>query len=109
MKKICEFFNKANKVGLSLPMAHDSLTGKPSVTLLGFYLGLLLSVGSLIAYHFFSDKLIGPASMTLLFLGMTFVFYKIRQLDKVKLDLDDREITLEDTQDNNEKEEKNEQ
>lgn len=103
LNKLKEFFNKANLHGLSLPMAHDSVTGKPSVTLLGFYLGLLLSVCSIIAYHFFSDKLIGPSSMTLLFFGMTFVFYKLRQLDKIKLDLDDKSIELEDTHEKEEK------
>lgn len=108
LDKIKKYANLANKHGLPLPMAHDSVTGLPSVTLLAFYLGILLSVGSLIAYHL-NDALLGPVSMTLLFFGMTFVFYKMRGLDKFKVDLDDKSFELEDTDNNNNVKEKNEQ
>lgn len=97
LNKIKEFFNDANKNGLSLPMASDSSTGKPSVTLLAFYLGMCLSVVSLLAYHVFVDKLIGPTSMTLLFFAMTFVFYRLRSLDKVKINLTEKSIEFEDS------------
>lgn len=106
LNKIKNFLIKANSYGLPLPMARDSVTNLPSVTLLAFYLGLCVSVGSLIAYHF-EDSLLGATSMSLLFFAMTFVFYKLRQLDKFKLDFTNKSIEFEDVQ--NEQKEKDEQ
>jgi uncharacterized membrane protein len=77
-------------------MAYDGATEKPSITLLAFYLGIMLSVISLILLHIDKDKYLIATGSTLLFLGMTFIFYRIRNLDKVKIDLDDRSIELED-------------
>lgn len=106
LEKIKKFIKYASEYGLELPAARDHANQAPSTTLFAFYLGLFLSCVSIIAYHILPDKLIGPTSMTLLFLAMSFVFYRLRNLDKVSLDLDDKEITLEDIQDNNEKEKK---
>lgn len=103
LEKIKQFIIKANTYGLPLPMARDSVTNLPSVTLLAFYLGLCLSVGSLIAYHF-EDSLLGATGMSLLFFGMTFVFYKLRALDKVKFDLKNQSFELEDEQEKDEDE-----
>ncbi len=109
LEKIKQFLEFSSKTGVYLPMAYDARNKKPSITLLAFYLALILSVGSLIAYHFLPDKLIGPVSMTLMFFGMTFIFYKMRQIDKLKLDLANKTVELEDLPNNNEKEKKNEQ
>mgnify|MGYP003480358119 FL=1 len=95
LDKIKQLIINANKFGLPLPMAKDSVTNLPSVTLLAFYLGLCLSVGSLIAYHF-EDSLLGATGMTLLFFVMTYVMYKLRQLDKFKLDIKNQSIEIED-------------
>lgn len=104
LEKIKQFIKNANSFGLPLPMARDSVTNLPSVTLLAFYLGLCLSVGSIIAYHF-EDSLLGATSMTLLFLGMTFIFYRMRAIDKFKINFEEKSIEIEDTQekDKNEK------
>jgi hypothetical protein len=91
IKKILEF---SSKIGFYLPAAYDSSRDQASTTLLSFYIGLFLTVLSLVAYHFMPDKLVGPTSMTLLFLGMTFVFYRIRSLDKVRIDFNDQELEL---------------
>jgi len=95
LKRIKDLVLKANRIGLPLPMAHDSVTGKPSVTLLMFYTGLILSIISIALLHDNPDKYLSATLVTLLFLSLGFVFYRLRNLDKVKLDLDDRSIELE--------------
>lgn len=75
-------------------MAHDSRSGKPSVTLLIFYSGLILSIISIVVLHMDPSKYLSASLVTLLFLGMGFVFYRMRNLDKVKIDLDDKSIEL---------------
>lgn len=99
LARIKKFFEFAAKNGMYLPMAYDASSEKPSVTLLSFYVGLVLSTLSIIAYHFLPDKLMGPTLTTMLFLGMAFVFYRMRNLDKVKFDLDDRSIELDASED----------
>jgi hypothetical protein len=95
LKRIKDLVLKANRIGLPLPMAHDSVTGKPSVTLLMFYTGLVSSIISIAMLHDNPDKYLSATLVTLLFLSLGFVFYRLRNLDKVKLDLDDRSIELE--------------
>jgi cbb3-type cytochrome oxidase subunit 3 len=95
-EKLKKFLEFSSKKGLYLPSAYDSSRNEPSTTLLSFYVGLILSVASLIAYHFLPETLVGPTSMTLLFLGMTFIFYRLRNLDKVKFDIKNQTFELED-------------
>jgi len=106
LEKIKKFFEFSSKNGLYLFSAYDATREEPSATLLAFHVGLILSIGSLISYHFLPDKLVGPVSATLMFFGMTFVMYRMRNLDKVKLDLDDRSIELEDEHSESEKDKK---
>jgi hypothetical protein len=94
LEKIKKFFEFSSKEGLYLPMAHDAIRGKPSVTLLVFYVGLILSTISLIAFHFRPETLLQPTLATLVFLSMGFVFYRMRSLDRIKFDLDDKSIEL---------------
>ena len=93
--KLKEALKYGSEKGMPLPLAHDASTGKPSITLLIFYVAMIMTVGSLTAFHFMPDKLLQPALLTLLFLGLSFVFYRMRNLDKVKFDLDDKSIELE--------------
>lgn len=94
LERIKKFFEFSSKEGLHLPMAHDATKGKPSITLLIFYIAMIMTAISLTAFHFLPDKLLQPALLTLTFLAMAFVFYRLRNLDKVKLDLDDKSIEL---------------
>jgi hypothetical protein len=94
LKRIKDLILKSNRIGLPLPMAHDSVTGKPSVTLLMFYTGLVLSIISIVLLHDNPDKYLSATLVTLLFLSLGFVFYRMRTLDKVKFDLDDKSIEL---------------
>lgn len=80
--------------GMSLPLAYDASSKGPSITLLIFYIAMTMTVGSLTAFHFLPDKLLQPCLCTLTFLAMSFVFYRMRNLDKVKFDLDDRSFEL---------------
>lgn len=95
LESLKEIFKVSSERGMHLPMAYDADKEGPSITLLIFYVAMLMTVGSLTAFHFLPDKLLQPSLLTLLFLGLSFVFYRMRNLDKVKFDLDDRSIELE--------------
>ena len=100
LDKIKELLKAGSEKGMPLPLAYDAGTKGPSITLLIFYIAMVMTVGSLTAFHFLPDKLLQPCLLTLLFLSLSFVFYRMRNLDKVKFDLDDKSIELE----NNDKE-----
>lgn len=91
-------WNSWAREGIDLPYARDYGSNKPSLTLLMFYLTFVLAICSLIALHL-NSQLLSATSMCLLAWGMGFVFYRLRHLDKVKIDLDDKSIALEDTPD----------
>lgn len=97
-----DIFKTSSERGMHLPMAYDASSGGPSVTLLIFYVAMIMTVGSLTAFHFLPEKLLQPSLLTLLFLGLSFVFYRMRNLDKVKFDLDDKSIELDSGGDNGE-------
>ncbi len=94
ISKIQEWLKKSAERGMNLPLAYDASQDGPSITLLIFYVAMIMTVGSLTAFHFLPDKLLQPSLLTLLFLALSFVFYRMRNLDKVKFDLDDRSIEL---------------
>ncbi len=95
VESLKEIFKTSAERGMHLPMAYDADKKGPSITLLIFYVAMIMTIGSLTAFHFMPDKLLQPSLLTLLFLGLSFVFYRMRNLDKVKFDLDDRSIELE--------------
>ena len=99
--KIKEALKSGAERGMNLPLAYDHFTKAPSITLLIFYVAMVMTVASLTAFHFLPDKLLQPSLLTLLFLGLSFVFYRMRNLDKVKFDLDDKSIELEGDDDEN--------
>lgn len=81
-----------NKIGMMLPMAHDSVTGKPSITLLGVHIALILTVVSLVALHFYPVELASGFCMG--FYALTTVFYLMRRLQHAKFDLKDKDFEL---------------
>jgi hypothetical protein len=91
--KAKEALDSACTNGLKFPFAHDPVTKKPSVTLLSYYLGLYMSVGSLIYLHIKSEPIIAT-SATILFWVLTYIFYRIRKLDSAKISLEDKSIEL---------------
>lgn len=88
-----------------LPYAHDPVDNIASPTLLFFYLTFMLvfgivcvSSGALIAKGDYVLATMSPMGLVL----MGFVFYRLRKLDRVSLDLDDQQIEL--SSNNDEKE-----
>lgn len=101
MGKLKELLKEWCDIGIHLPYAHDAASDKPSITLLFAYLSGVMVIVSLIILHI-KPTLVIPTAMTMLFWALAVVFYRLRKLDKVKFDLDDKSIELE----GSEKEEK---
>lgn len=85
-KKWCES-------GIRLPYAFDPETNKPSITLMFYWITSFLSIISLMLLHtkVVEYKATGTA---LVFVLMAFIMYRLRKLDKVKIDVDDQSIEL---------------
>lgn len=82
---------------IKLPFAIDGKTGEPSVTLLFAYIAFILATLAS-SYLLYRDVVAGTVSSLTLFFG-TLVFYRLRRLDKVKFDLDDKSFELESSED----------
>lgn len=80
--------------GIRLPMAHDGTTGKPSVTLLFVYVAYIIAA-SIVIYLTVKDQIAGSAAALMFFFGCL-IMYRIRHLDKIKVDLDDKSFDIED-------------
>lgn len=93
-KKIASRIELACTNGLKFPFAYDPTEKKPSITLLTYYIALYMAIGSLIWIHFRPESLI-PTSLTILFWTLSYIFYRIRKLDKAKVSLEDKSIELE--------------
>lgn len=101
MNKIKEFFKMASEQGLRLPFAFDSVSGKPSVTLLFAYITFVLALTSTILLHV-TDKVFTATVTSIMFFVISTIFYLLRRLTKAKLDLDDRSIELDGEEEKNE-------
>lgn len=101
LEKIKEIIKNASEVGIKLPFAHDPVQNKPSVTLMFVYLTFLMASVSTIALNF-TESTLTAALVGICFWALAFIFYRLRRLDKVNIDLDNRSISLEgkDTEDN---------
>lgn len=89
-----ELLKRWSESGIRLPFAYDPESDKPSVTLMFFWITSFLSVVSLVLLHL---KLIEYKAtlMSLGFVLTAFIMYRLRKLDKVKIDLDNQSIELE--------------
>lgn len=105
ISKLKEGLKNACENGLRFPYAHDPISKKPSVTLLTYYTSFYMTVGSLIYLHSKSDP-ITAAAMTMLFWVLSYIFYRIRKLDKAKISLKDKSIELDATDEIEEEEKK---
>lgn len=94
IKKIATFWESISKNGIYMPFIHDARTGKASVTLLFAYITFTLAIISTIALHF-NIGLTVATFTSILFWVIAVIFYRLRNLDKAKIDLDDRSIELE--------------
>ena len=89
-----KWWTKISTKGLHLPFMHDSVSGKPSVTLLFCYITFVLALVSVILLHIKASMFLAT-STSLFFWIVSVVFYRLRKLDKFKMDLDNKTIELE--------------
>lgn len=79
--------------GLKLPHAYDPVSKKQSFRLLTAYCSFVLTILSLILLHIWPQLLVATA-MTMLFSSINMIFYMLKKLESAKIDLDDKEISL---------------
>ena len=91
--------------GIHVPFIYDPESNSPSITLMFFWISSILSIVSLTLLHL---KLVTytATGMSLGFVLTGFVMYRLRKLDKVKLDLDDESIELENNDNDKKKDSK---
>lgn len=94
-----ELWKNWKKNGIPFLYAFDGSTKQPSITLLFAYLTFILVFISAIALHFFPN-LLAASTFSLLFWIISFVMYRLRRIDKFKIDLDDKSLELESSGDN---------
>lgn len=99
LSKIKEQFKEWNQVGMRIPVASDN--GTPSITMLFTYVSFLAVLLSLIYLHVYPDKPV-PTLISILAWSISLLIYRIRKIDKVSIDLDDKSIEIEGSE-NNEK------
>lgn len=92
-------FESWNKPGIKVPMAHDSTTDQPSVTLLIMYASNLLAILSLIYLHIKGDAFVAT-SATCIYAVICTVLYMMRKLQHAKFDLKDESFSLDSGDDN---------
>lgn len=84
--------------GMKWPFVHDPVKGKPSVTLLFFYISFFMAAlavsTSSIMLILKGDYLIATF-MPMIMMYSGFIFYRLRRLDSVKIDLESKSINLE--------------
>lgn len=92
MSRLFSKLEKLCRRGLYFPMALDPNTNKPSITLLIFYTMFIIMMGSLVYTHIYNNYI--PSLVTLATFISSFVMYRMRKVDKFKLDVDDGQIEL---------------
>lgn len=97
MKKIKEITKRWGTEGMRWPFLYDPVSKKPSVTLLFFYISYIVAC---ITVFISSSMLIinkdylTATYMPILMLFSGFVFYRLRRLDSIKINLRDQSIDL---------------
>lgn len=104
-KFLKDFYNSMCEDGLRIPFAFDSVSQKPSITLLFAYITFVLMTLSLIGLHFYKE-ILQATLVSILVWVLAVVFYKFKEFDRFKVNLKDQSVDLEDTPDVKEKEEK---
>ena len=94
MNKVRLWWNGLSEKGLRLPFVWDARTDKPSITLLFSYLTFTIMLISLILLHIWPSLILATGTSILAWV-ISVVFYRLRNLDKFKMDLDDQFFELE--------------
>ncbi len=100
---IKKWFEFTAKTGLYLPMAYDARTQLPSVSLFFAHIANAVAIGGIVALLFKDLKAGVYCSMG--YSALMLIFYLMRSLGKVKVDIDDGQIELEDGENNETKKE----
>ncbi len=88
---------KWSRHGMHWPFVHDPTIKKPSVTLMFFYIGFMMAATVIAAssvMQLIKGDLLQATFMPSMLAFISFVFYRLRKLDNVKIDLNDQEIEL---------------
>lgn len=87
---------KALKDGIAVPVFKDK--GVPSTTFTFAYVSFVIAVGAELYFIVKGDPLASTAT-AIIFWTVAMVLYRLRRLDKVKFDLDDKSFELEGSDD----------
>ncbi len=84
--------------GMNLPFVHDPVKKSPSITLLFFYIGFglaALSVAASSIMLILSKNYLTATYMPVIMMFSGFIFYRLRRLDSIKINLEEKSIDLE--------------
>lgn len=101
LQNLKDWYADVKENGIKFLYAFDSERKSASSTLFYCYVSFYFVLASLIALHFKSELLTATA-VTITFFSICMIFYRLRKIDKLKVDLDDKSLEVE----NNEGEEK---
>lgn len=93
LKKLNEKWEMWSNEGIKFPFAHDSNDRRPSATLLFYYMLSFMTIVSLIFLHFV-DSIAIATFVTMCAWLLSYIMYRIRKVDKVKFDVDDKSIEI---------------
>lgn len=79
--------------GIPFPYALDGVTKKPSITLLFAYCTFVITLIGNILVYFKPELLTASINSTIIWI-VAFIFYRLRTLDKVKINLSEKSIEL---------------
>ena len=91
---IKQLWNDAAEKGMKVPYLHDPVRKQPSITLAFPYITFLGTFISIIFLHFYPTILLATMA-TMVFWIISVIFYLMRNLQKAKVDLDDKSFELE--------------
>lgn len=94
--KIKEIFEYSSTHGLNLPSAFDNRTGIGSVSLLFAHVANAVAIGGIVSLLFKDLKAGVYCAMG--YSSLMLIFYLMRSIGKVKVDIDDGQIELEDNE-----------
>ena len=92
-KKFISWLEENRDYGVTVFLAYDPISQKPSITLLMTYVSFLLAIGSTVLLHA-QSLLMGTIASLMLATIMT-IFYLIRSLNKAKINLEEKSFELE--------------
>lgn len=99
MNKLSEIWKRWAEQGLKLPFLYDPTTQQASITLALLYITSVLMLVSVIMLHIKSELLTATLTSIMVWI-MAYVMYRLRRLDSFKLDLDDKTIELDGSEEN---------